>query len=125
MRGLSLATISGGVAFVLGWFVVPEGLRALTLLAIAGWIAGYLVGELIADAAPSPLWRAVIIFLTLVLTFVCCVSYLILVEQGLAGASIVIILGALLTGIFFGTALLVSVAGLRLDARWWGGSDGP
>jgi hypothetical protein len=120
MKGLGLAGLLAGVAYFISRFelvVVPDGLKALHILAAAGAIAGYILGEIASKHVTGAAARAGLVLLSFLACIGSVVLYLFKGESGSANIADILLLVVLMPSIFFSFMFLLGIAGVTI-AQW-------
>jgi hypothetical protein len=114
--GLTISAVLAFVAGILSYgLFVPEDLRVFILLAAAGSMAGYALGDLTAKNTKNPIPRAICIALTLLVCGFALIKYLIGIQQGNANTADVVWLGVRLTTGFLSLTFLMAVSGVSIS----------
>ena len=118
MKGLGLTVLFGVIGGVIshGLFISND-LRAFDLVAAAGAMAGYPLGDLTAASVNNAFYRAVLIVISFALCAGSIIWYIILVQAGSANVSTIIFLGVLIAVIFASLFFLMPLAGIVVKER--------
>jgi hypothetical protein len=119
MAGLAITALFGFVAYILSWgLFVPNDLKVFNILAAVASMAGYPLGELAVKNITSPRGQAACIASSAVVCVAAVIGYAILIQQGYADVSAIVILALLLTTIFFSLTFLMPFAGVVIGKRF-------
>jgi hypothetical protein len=119
IKGVAISSVVGGVSYFLSLgFILPPGADWFRFLATFGAIAGFGVGNVVAERAAnlSLIVLGLLIFGDLAVGCTTAVLYMLIVGGGTPGPGLVTELAALLTVTFFCLGVALPLAGVSFTA---------
>jgi uncharacterized membrane protein YfcA len=119
MRGITLTALFGIVSYIFSHYLLePEEFQIFSLLAAAGSMAGFALGELTAKRLKDKKYLSLVLGTALLLCFSSFIFYQIYVHRGSANVADLVWLGASITLGFFSFFYLMPLAGVVVDKKW-------
>ena len=119
MRGLSVTALFGFVAYIVShYLLVPDEFAVFSLLAAAGSMAGFALGEITAKRLKETQALALVLVIAMVVCFSCFIFYSIRIHGGSANVSDIVLLGVSVTFGFFSLTYLMPLAGIVIEKKW-------